>query len=302
MRCRLLVGALFGATLALIALPRVARADDATTAKQLFVRARELRQRGDCASALPLFRRAYELDPRGLGSLRNAAGCEESLGHFASAQRAWLDLRSALLNQSASKYTGWAQDSDEAARRLAPKVAWLTVNVVLPPGDTTPKDGIDVTINGQKLAPALVGRPLERDPGTYVVHVEDAQGRSPDVTVQLAAGGVRDLSFPIALARPVVQVPAPPVADRSVEALDLPVSHQALDLPVSPPPAPLDRSRVARRTAAWIALGAGAVGIIGMVASLVVRGSALGDLGRVCPQYATNPCDPSSRAAVQSAV
>ncbi|MGH7269146.1 MAG: hypothetical protein ACREJ3_01845, partial [Polyangiaceae bacterium] len=73
-------------------------------------------------------------------------------------------------------------------------------------------------------------------------------------------------------------------------------------LPVSPAPAPLDRGRLARRTAAWIALGAGAVGIIGAVASLVERGSALSDLGGVCPQYATSPCDPSSRAAVQSAV
>ena len=74
--------------------PRV-RADP-PEAKDLFAQARGLRLQGQCASALPLFRRAYEVYPAGLGSLRNIAECEEEVGHFASARRAWLDLQRAL--------------------------------------------------------------------------------------------------------------------------------------------------------------------------------------------------------------
>src|ERR1700761_8656544 len=76
--------------------PRAARADSAAEAKELFGHARELRGHGDCAGAVPLFRKAYEMYPAGLGSLRNLAECEESLQKFASARHAWLDLKQAL--------------------------------------------------------------------------------------------------------------------------------------------------------------------------------------------------------------
>ncbi len=73
-----------------LALARPARADDEADAKDLFERGRTLRASGDCASAAPLFRRAYAAYPAGLGSLRNLAECEESLGKWASARRSWL--------------------------------------------------------------------------------------------------------------------------------------------------------------------------------------------------------------------
>ncbi|HEY8089995.1 MAG TPA: hypothetical protein VIF09_19170, partial [Polyangiaceae bacterium] len=50
--------------------PAVALADPVADAKDLFTRGRELRTRGDCTGALPLFRKAYELYPAGLGSER----------------------------------------------------------------------------------------------------------------------------------------------------------------------------------------------------------------------------------------
>jgi hypothetical protein len=100
--------------------PMPARADGLADAQDLFVRARDLRLRGDCASAVPLFRRASEVYPAGLGSLRNLAECEESLGHLAPARRAWLDLGHALLSNHDPKYSGWALDAEQAAERLRP--------------------------------------------------------------------------------------------------------------------------------------------------------------------------------------
>jgi hypothetical protein len=69
---------------------------DPLAAKDLFAQARWRRLQAQCARSLPLFRRANDMYPAGLGSLRNIAECEEELGHFASARRAWLDLQRAL--------------------------------------------------------------------------------------------------------------------------------------------------------------------------------------------------------------
>ncbi len=93
-RLAVFCGALFAASLSG---PTPARADGLADAEDLFRRGRDLRLRGDCASAVPLFKQAFEVYPAGLGSLRNFAECEELLGHLASARQAWLDLRRALL-------------------------------------------------------------------------------------------------------------------------------------------------------------------------------------------------------------
>jgi hypothetical protein len=119
---------LTAAALAAALMPSIARADAASDAKDLFSRGRDLRSGGDCQGALVVFRKAYEIYPAGLGSLRNIAECEESLGHFATARRAWQELKRALPMHSESKYEGWSEDAEQGAARVAPKVATLTVD------------------------------------------------------------------------------------------------------------------------------------------------------------------------------
>jgi hypothetical protein len=60
-------------------------ADPPAEAKELFAHGRESRLRGDCAGAIPLFQKAADVYPAGLGSLRNIAECEETLGRYAAA-------------------------------------------------------------------------------------------------------------------------------------------------------------------------------------------------------------------------
>jgi hypothetical protein len=257
-----------------------ARADDVADAKDLFGRARELRGNGDCASAVPLFRKAYELYPAGLGSLRNIAECAESMGRFASARRAWLDLKRALLTQTDSKYEGWAQDAGQAAARLAPKLATVTidVNAVAPTGATAPVDQVEVIVNGERLPPSLVGTPLERDPGRYIVRVAGAGvSAAEEKVVELAAGDAKRIALQVVVS---VQLPEAPGA--------------------SPPP---DRDKDAKshspwRTAGWVTLGVGGASLIGAAVSLFVRQAALDDLARGCSQYQTAPCDPSLTSTV----
>jgi len=277
--------ALLGCTL----VPSTGWADAAADAKDLFARGRELRTRGDCATAVGLFRKAYELYPDGLGSLRNLAECEESLGHFASARRTWLDLKRALLTLPDRKYEGWDQDATDAAARLAPKLASVTleVSVVGPGGEPRPNAAVDVTLDGEKLAPSLMGTALDRDPGVHVVrvtgeHLRDAAER----TVQLGAGEAKHVALRVVVVEavePPNPAPVPP---------PLPVHETAESTPAREAP-PADHSSDARRTVAWVALGVGGASLIGAGISLGVRQSALGTINAQCPPY--TGCNPSLR-------
>jgi hypothetical protein len=152
-------------------------ADAESDAKDLFARGRDLRSKNDCAGAVPLFRKASKIYPQGLGSLRNVAECEEQIGHWASSRRAWLDLKRALIALPApdAKYDGWDKDSDDAASRLAPKVATVFVDVIVktPEGEgpANERSGVELLVNGESLGTNLVGTPLERDPGNYRIRV-----------------------------------------------------------------------------------------------------------------------------------
>ena len=192
---RLAFGASVG--LAMLAGTTPARADAESDAKDLFARAKDMRTAGDCAGAVPLLRTAYKVYPSGLGSVRNLAECEEQLGHYASARRAWLDIKRALVTLPAdTKYDGWDKDAETAAARLKPKVATVFVDVILksPEGEhpASEKSGVEVFVNGENLGTNLVGKPLERDPGTYRVRfVNGSRRRAAALWSRYTAAGLR---------------------------------------------------------------------------------------------------------------
>ncbi len=268
-----------------LAAPSVARADPASDAKDLFAQGRDLRARGNCADAVGLFRKAVELYPAGLGSVRNLAECEEQLGHFASARRAWLDLKRALVTDDEPKYAGWSQDADQAAARLAPKIAKLTidVNAVGPDGSAADPKAVDVTLDGEPLALTLLGTPLERDPGRHVVRAGGARVHEPQQkALDLAAGDTVRVALRVvvtpAKTDPNDVVPAPSGAE--------PAGSQ-------PPPQDDDaeQARTKRRTIGWVAVGGGAALLVGAGISLVVRQSALNTVDNQCPKQVN--CSPS---------
>jgi hypothetical protein len=249
----------------------IAHADE-PDAKGLFAQARELRLHGDCTKALPLFRRAYDVFPAGLGSLRNVAECEESLGHFLASRRAWLDLRRELLVNRESKYEGWEQDASQAAERLASRLATLTIDIeaVTASGEPAPAARVDVSVNGEALSSDLVGRPFEHDPGHYVVRaVGPAPGAGDEQSVDLAAGDAK---------RVALRVVVPPTDEGATP----------------PRVSPL-------QTAAWVAAGAGVASFIGAGIAGIERRSAIDDLTTECGSTATCPRaqnDPSETAKV----
>jgi hypothetical protein len=250
---------------------RTAYADPVADAKDLFEKGRELRAGGDCASAVSLFRKAHDIYPQGLGSLRNLAECDESLGKFASARRAWQDLARALVQNEERKYAGWARDAAEAAARLAPKTSTLIVDlaVITPSGATASPDRVELSLNGETLAPGLVGTPLERDPGTYDVRVIGGRAHVVHQTVDLAAGETKRVSM------------------RVVVEPDAFFAEQPT------------RTANATRPLAWTAMGLGAASLVGAAVAWSVRQSALDSLKTECG--ASFPaCDEAQRSNLES--
>lgn len=248
-----------------------ARADAESEAKDLFARARDLRTKNDCAGAVPLFRKAYKVFPNGLGSLRNAAECEEQLGHYASSKRTWLDIKRALITMSQDpKYDGWDKDAADAAARLQPKVATVYVDVVVksPAGEgpANDKSGVEIFINGESVGTHLVGTPLERDPGSYRVRVAAQHAAPVEQEVALVAGDSKHITLRL--------VQTPP--EKTAATVD-PGSDVIID------------TGKGKRTAGIVLIGVGAAALIGSGITFLVRNGAESDLDKDCPSHANCP-------------
>lgn len=270
------ISMLLSASIALSSLPAWASNED--DAKDLFTRGRELRGKGDCGGAIPLFKKAHELYPQGLGSMRNLAECEEQVGKFASARRDWLDLKRALLVNKDAKYDGWDADADAAAARLAPKVARLTVAVSVKSeagtGPMTPEMGLRVLVNGEAVDPKLVDTALDRDPGTYAVRVEGGR-EVVQKSVTLGAGEQKTLDLVVEL---------PEAKPEKTESPQGPV--------VTPQPSTSSGSGL--KTAGYVSLGIGGVALIATGVMFAVRQGALSDLKNDCPGYSSGFCTNAS--------
>jgi hypothetical protein len=254
----------FVAALFVAGAPALASEDDAKT---LFASGRELRTAGRCADAILQFRRALEVFPQGLGALRNIAECEEQLGQYAAARRDWWDLRRAVMQSNEPKYAGWDRDAEQAHVRLAAKVARVVVRLA---GARTER--VEIQVDGKPLDPRLVGVELERDLGPHVVQASYGGAAPVTARITLAEGAREVVTLTIPALAPPAEKPAAPAA------------------PPAPEPA---RGSPALRTAGYVALGAGALGLVGTIASVAVRGSALRAVEGACPSYETQPCPAS---------
>ncbi len=237
-----------------------ARADDSET---FFAQGRMLRAGKKCAEAIVAFRRALDLKPQGLGSLRNVAECEVELGQFASARASYWNLRRAVLQSNDPKYEGWDRDAEEAYKKLEPKVARLTVKLT----GVSPERAT-VSIDGKPLDPRLLGVELERDLGPH--------------TIEAAYGGVTPLSEKRTLgpgAHEVVtlEIPAPKAGERGA--------------PPPPPVTPADTGSRSVRNAGIAMVTLGALGAVGLGVSVAMRQSALAAFSGCAPSY--TGCDPS---------
>jgi hypothetical protein len=225
-------------------------------AKTLFAEGRRLRAGGKCQEAISAFRRALEIYPSGLGALRNIAECEEQLGMFASARRDWWDLRRAVLQTNEPKYDGWDKDAERSHSALEQKVPKIVVKLE---GEDLAR--VKLVLDGKPLDPRLLGVEIERDLGAH--------------TVEAFFDNVAPILKKVTLAE----------GARQVVTISIPKPQ-----PVAAPAPVKDTGRPALRTAGFISLGVGGLGLIATGVALGVRASALSSIESGCPSYETSPC------------
>lgn len=269
--------------LALFTTAAAAHAAPESDAKDLFARGRDLRAQNQCASASPLFAKAWKLYPEGLGSLRNLAECEEELRHYASARRSWLDLKRALNTKGADpRYEGWDADATEAAARLRPRVATMVVDVQVKTakGETlaTEETGVELFIDGEALGKSLVSTPIEREVGLHRIRVVLADAEPVEQNVVLGAG-----ENPHVVTRLVVKAPPAPVAI-AVAPVVVPVAQ-----PIAPPPPPPDPGHPTRRAFGYVLASAGLGALVGSAVTFTLRAAAQREVDDACPTRTNCP-------------
>jgi hypothetical protein len=254
----------------LVSAPRAGLAGE-TESRTLFVSGRELRLAGNCAEAIPLFRRALETYPEGLGSLRNIAECEAELLRFASARRSYWDLRLAALQSTTSKYEGWDKEAEAEHAALGPKVAKV---IVAFKGERP--EGLVIRFNGKPFDPRLVGVEIEQDNGPLEVSVSFGAGPPLTKTLQVTTGGRHMVEFDLAeLPRPAQQ-------------------------PTTRPPGGETRSGglTPTQVGGIVALGVGGAGLVGTVVTSIMYSSSLSAVDDACPSREN--CDPQVQGDVDT--
>jgi hypothetical protein len=185
----------------------VARAEPSATelsvARKLFQEASELESRDDFEGARKKLRAALEI--KDTPGLRFHLGyCAEQLGEFVTAL---LEYDRALdLVRGGQSAPDVERQIQPARERVQAKIARLSL--FLPPGVSLAK----VWLDGNQVAPQVLGRPAPFDPGRHRIRVE-ALGYEPfELEITLAPGQSQRVDLPLkkksVSAAPVVTAPA----------------------------------------------------------------------------------------------
>lgn len=239
--------------------------------KTFFARGRELRLQGKCTDAIVQFRRALENLPDGLGSLRNIAECEEQLSHFASARRAYWDLRVAAMKSNDPKYQGWDKEASAAYERLAAVVPRVVIRVKNAPA------GAKVRLNGRPLDASSLETELEQDVGDVEAVLDDGSAQPPSKKVRVEQGQRYEIEL----------------ASTAHASSDGPPPKEVP--PTKAQPGPRGPSPLV--IGGGVTLGVAALSLGGMFAAIGIRQSALGEVEDSCGADLAG-CDPSLRDTV----
>lgn len=173
------------------------------------------------ADAVDLFTRAESLVHSPV-HLLYLARAQEKLGHLVKARENYNRVIREHLNADSPDAFKQAQTSaQQEESTLEPRLAAITITLGGVKGD------VAVTMDGEKVPPALVGLPLPVDPGSHTFQAAGSDLKSDPVTVSSAEGGKGAVTLivkpapgtvsPFAAA-PAVATPATPTPAASVQA------------------------------------------------------------------------------------
>ena len=291
---------LLGSTLGLFCTAQlfapVARAEDASAAETAAARALavdglKLAQANNCAEAVPKLERAEKLYHSAVVASR-LGECYVSVGRLVEGTEI---LRKVLREPQAGEPSPALTKALERAQRVLdsakPRIAALTVKVA-------PVPNMSVKIDGAMVPSALVDTEVPTDPGEHSVDVSApgflkqgarisvGEGEKKTVTLTLT----RDPNAPV-----VALAPAADVAKPAPEAHDVAAQDRS---PVAGPSAPVATQGPPNRTAAYVSLGVGAVGVVagGVLGAMTMKQHK--DLQGQCPG---DVCPPDKQDALSSA-
>lgn len=230
-----------------------AEAEAVPTSKEQFVQARALYDDGKYEEALPLLRSVFEATGSPNAQLYVARALRE-MGRLDEAHRAMVLARK-VATAEAAKDAKYEPTRDAAASELAildTKVGKVVVAFV------DKAEGTQVTLNGTPLPEADVGAPVAVMPGTVTI-VATAPGK-PEIRreQQLKAGGRVTIALafddPSAASGPAEQTPDAPTETRGGEV----------------------------RTAGFVALGVGVLGMGMFGVTYAMAGGVESDLDEAC--------------------
>jgi hypothetical protein len=257
------VSGMTGSTLA-----RAQPPDRVATADALFEQARALVERGDIASACPLFKESQRLDP-GVGTMLWLADCYASSGQTASAWVAFKEAAAAAA-RTHDRRLGVAVDKvDELEKKLSRLEIVVPLEVAV--------EGLELRRDGVRLERTEWSLAVPLDPGVHALS-GSAPGRKPwSASVTLAPG-------PTSLSVTVPVLEAVPDAEPPASALDTTVVAKA--------PTEGHEGIGGQRWIGLASMGVGAVGlIVGTVWSLEAKSTY--DQSTMGPCTANNICTPA---------
>ncbi len=177
------------------------------------------------------------------------------LGRYVEAQERFeLVLREGVADNAPAVWKAALQDAAKLLEEVKPKIAWLTITV---PNVAHPH----VKIDGRPIAEAAIGVKFAANPGNPTVEVSADGYETKQQSVALGEGGEQTLEISLAATPPQRASAEPPVA-------------------AAPPP--MKETSSSKRVPAYLALGAGGVGIaVGTITGLLAL-QKHSDLNGVC--------------------
>jgi hypothetical protein len=219
----------------LLAAPGTARADE-TQAEVLFHAGRSASARGDHTMACAYYRASYRLE-NAVGTLLNIALCEEALGELASAWQHYREVVSRL--PAGDERLAWTHERMKSADARLPR---LTIQVDDPRPET-----LRIVVGSLELDGRSLGVALPFNPGSYEIRVLSPGHEPRTYRVELELAEHESVH-----ARAGLRIVPPP---RTAGALTRAKQRR-------PERALSSDTRRAAPSAAYYALGAGALGFI----------------------------------------
>jgi len=267
-----------------------ASATETAAARALAVEGLKLAQAGNCAEAAPKLERAEKLYHSPVVASR-LGECYVSLGKLVEGteilRKVLREPQSAEVTPALTKALERAQHTLDAAK---PRIAGLTLKVSV-------VEGMQLKIDGNEVPVALVDTEIPSDPGEHVIEVTApgflraqarttvAEGEKKNVALTLS----RDPNAPLATAPSATAAEPAPVEKKVAPRTSDPASVGTEAAPVRQSP---------NHTAAYVAYGVGAVGVVtGSVLGLMTMGRHK-DLEQKCPD---NNCSADQRDSLDSA-